>query len=142
LKFEGIPIKENPPGSTWFIAPIFVIIGLGVMYLAVWIWMAREFVAESGDEIAFGVWSFGRAWRMRRMKKNDVEEVELKPMPLSDGRRTISIGGTSFQQGPTARPRHQVCVRSHTETLRTGAALSEGEQDWLKRAVAAIVSGS
>jgi hypothetical protein len=143
-KMSGMPVKENPEGAVWVIAPVFLTIGLGVAMIGVATARGRALVREEGDTLAIGWHALGRDWGMKRFAKREIEQVEVRVAAeaTSGGRGRLRLRGASLSLGSSASTRGQeVMVRSDREVARLGKHLTDEERQWLRDALVGMASG-
>lgn len=144
-KMSGVPIKENPEGATWYIAPIFILIGMGVAVIGVAVAAGRSIVREESDILAIGVRVLGRDWAAKRFVKREIEQIEVRVAtePTSRSRGRLRLGGASISLGHSTRtPGQEVLVRSDQAVARLGKNLSDEERQWLRDALTSLASGA
>jgi hypothetical protein len=100
----------------------------------------RILIVESATTLSIGLQLFGLPVNLRPIDKSAIDEIAVKPAPYM---------GTSYPKRPDLSrgfpqpipSRHEVCVRSPARLIRIGSNLSPAEQEWLKQALLAMVSG-
>jgi hypothetical protein len=117
----------------WVLGTVFCLIGLFLMFGAVWGSYAREVVREERDGLIFCLVLLGKRYRQRFIPKREIEEVALKPIA------TARMHRLQKKKRATATPRgkgkHEVVVRSDDELVKIGGDLEPDDQDWLLRAL-------
>jgi hypothetical protein len=143
-KLDGMPIRENPEGAAWIIAPLFLLIGLAITLGGVAAGAGRDMVREEGDTLAVGWRVLGREWLPKKFAKREIEQIEVRVAaePASRSRGRLRIGGASISLGhSTHTPGQEVLVRSDRAVARLGKNLSDEERQWLRDALTAMASG-
>ena len=144
-KLSGMPVRENPEGAGWVIAPVFLAIGLGTVLIGVATATGRALVREEGDRLAVGWRVLGRKWLPTKFAKREIEQVEARVAaePDSRSRGRLRIGGAAISLGhSTHRAGQEVLVRSDRAAVRLGKNLSDEERQWLRDALTALASGA
>jgi len=142
---SGMPVQENPEGAGMVIAPLFLLIGLGIAGAGAATATGRSVVREDGDTLAIGWHALGRDWTAKRFAKREIEQIELRfaAEPSSRGGGRLRVGGAAISLGGSAKsPGQEVLVRSDRAVARLGKNLNEEEQQWLRDALVAMVSGA
>jgi len=108
----------------WIIAPIFMLVGLFVILLAIAGMWGRQLIEENGAGISYSLLLANRRIRPQRLLKQDVEDVSLRPI----------AGRTSGNQ-------QELIVRSDKRIVRiSGSEISQQEMEWLKVAVQCLIT--
>lgn len=144
LKLSGMPVKENPEGAGWVIAPLFLLIGLAIALCGVAAAAGRRLVREEGDTLALGWRVLGREWLPRKFAKREIEQIEVRVAAETTTRHSrLRIGGAVVSLGHSAQaPGQEVLVRSDHAVARLGKGLSDEERQWLCDALLAMASGA
>lgn len=144
-KVSGLPLRENPEGAAWVIAPVFLVIGLGTVLIGVATASGRALVREEGDTLTFGWRALGREWLPKKFAKREIEQIEVRVAAeaASRSRGRLRMGGASISLGRSTRtPGQEVLVRSDRAAVRLGKNLSDEERQWLRDALTALASGA
>jgi hypothetical protein len=108
----------------WIIAPIFMLVGLFVILLAIAGMWGRQLIEENGAGITYSLLLVGRRIRPQQLLKREVEEVSLRPVP---GRRSGN--------------QQELIVRSDKRIVRISSSeISQQELEWLKVAVQCLIT--
>lgn len=144
-KVSGMPVRENPEGAVWVIAPVFLAIGLGTVLIGVATASGRALVREEGDTLIFGWRALGREWLPKKFAKREIEQIEVRVAAETASRSgpRLRMGGASIPLGrSTHTPGQEVLVRSDRAAVRLGKNLSDEERQWLRDALTALASGA
>lgn len=114
----------------WVMGVLFCLVGLAIMFAAVWGSYAREMVHEEHGGLLFRTSFLGRRHRRRFVPKREIEEVVLRE---TTSRRRHRRGAAS--RGRAGRTQEEVVVRSDTQVVRIGSDLGAEAQQWLIQAL-------
>jgi hypothetical protein len=114
----------------WVIGTLFCLVGLAIMFAAVWGSYAREMVHEELGGLLFRMSFLGRRHRRRFVPKREIEEIALRET-TSRPRHRRAKGS----RGRAGRTHEEVVVRSDTGVVRIGSDLTAEEQRWLQQAM-------
>jgi len=128
------PVPKNSPLN----GPIFILIGLLFLFVAVWIAVAREVAEENGLQVQFGRRAFGIFLGMKWAGKDEIEEIALKPKPLPRGRASPASRAVAEGREAAISGVNQVFIRSSRAIVRLGDGLAPEELQWLLQGVQAI----
>lgn len=123
---------EFPDSARWVIAPIFLLIGLGLIFCGGFLADGREVVREKGDALVFAWVALSSEWLVVRIRKRDIQEVEIRP----------GFGPISRVIGSRRTPSAQtVVVRSAQRVAHMGGHLSADGRRWLRGALTSMATG-
>jgi hypothetical protein len=128
-----IKYGESPPGSGWFIGPLFTLIGGAFCWAGFFAWYAREKAAIESDRVVFFLEAFGRRFQERSLRKADIARVEIRTSLAEDDDRKEKlplISGRFHLKRPSLR--QEVSIESDAATMRIGSRLTHEELIWLR----------
>jgi hypothetical protein len=127
-------LHHVPPRSTSFATGVicFGILMVVALFFAIF---GRTTVREQDDRILFGNRAFGWNYNVKSVAKRDIEEVEIKPTPLSSGAPVFMLSGMRVLRPRQPRPRAELFVRSRNQAVRIGQELSPQDLQWLRYAL-------
>jgi len=131
-------LHHVPPRSTSFATGVICFGILMVVALSFAIF-GRTTVREQDDRILIGNRAFGWNYNVKSVAKRDIEEVEIKPTPLSSGAPVFMLSGMRVLRPKQPRPRAELFVRSPNQAMRIGQELSPQDLQWLRQALLSLV---
>jgi len=115
------------------IPPIFMLVGLGIIWLGVKGSYSATVIGVENSELFKEYLAFGKRSGRKSVPLIDIESVsvagDVRSRHRSDGR--IRVGGVSIGKRTYRRRDDEVVVRSDQGILRFGGSLSKEERTWL-----------
>lgn len=115
------------------VPPVFVLLGLGVIWLGVWgSYTATAIGAGNGELYTVNV-VFGRRSQRRAVRIDEIEAVGVAGDVRSRHRQGgfIEVGGMRFGKRKYREREKEVVVRSDARILRFGRSVTEPDREWL-----------
>jgi hypothetical protein len=123
-------------GSPWtiqLVPPIFIFMGLGIIWLGIRGSYSSLSLGVDGDELYIEQLAFGRCSGRRSVRLSEIEKIDVAGDVRSRHRSgaNIRIGGLELGR-KQYRPRNsEVVVRSDSKILRFGGFLPKADKEWL-----------
>lgn len=130
-------LHHVPPRSTSFATGVicFGILMVVALFFAIF---GRTAVREQDDTILIGNRVFGLNYNVKSVAKPEIEEIEIKPTPLSSGAPVFMLSGMRVLRPRQPRPRAELFVRSRNQVVRIGQELSPQDLQWLHQALLSL----
>jgi hypothetical protein len=133
---------EGSRATAWGLGGVFVLVGLGIVVLALVGSFGREVVHEEPGVLVYRIEFLGRSIRRVPLPKREIERVaRVSATKAHRGGAAARVGGV--QVGVTSRAGevpHEVQIRSDRRIVRLGAGLRPDEQAWLERALSHLAA--
>jgi hypothetical protein len=129
-------IDMQVQGSPWtiqLVPPIFIFMGLGIIWLGIRGSYSSLSLGVDGDELYIEQLAFGRCSGRRSVRLSEIEKIDVAGDVRSRHRSgaNIRIGGLELGR-KQYRPRNsEVVVRSDSKILRFGGFLPKADKEWL-----------
>ncbi len=124
---------EGSELSQIIIPPIFILAGLGIIWLGIWGSYTALVVGVENGDLFIQNRAFGKRFGRKSIPHTDIESVSVGGDIRSRNRSGggIKIGGVTVGSKRYRGRDNEVVVRSDKKILRFGSALTEAERTWL-----------
>lgn len=130
-------VHRIPPRSTNFAIGM-ICFGILLAVALCFAIFGRTTVREQADSILIGTRAFGWNYNVKSLAKRDIENVEIKPTPVSSGAPVFMLSGMRVLRPRQPRPRAELFVHSRNQVARIGQELSAQDLQWLREALLSL----